>query len=114
MTGTYLVHIQVPTKVDSHYLPIAITVLESDNMEFLFGLDMLKRYQCSIDLKSNVLRFGSLEPAAALPFLAEHELPKSAIFAPEGAHVQQHGNHTAFGMKTWAVALAAFGWYRRA
>ena len=30
--------------------------------------------QCCIDLKDNVLRFGST--GAALPFLAEHELPK--------------------------------------
>ena len=43
-------------------------------MPFLFGLDMLKRYQCCIDLHKNVLRFGSINNAE-LPFLAEHELP---------------------------------------
>ncbi len=31
--------------------------------------------QCSIDLKDNVLRFGS--SGEALPFLPEHEIPKS-------------------------------------
>ena len=44
-------------------------------MPFLFGLDMLRRYQCSIDLHKNVLRFGSINDAE-LPFLAEHELPE--------------------------------------
>ena len=44
-------------------------------MPFLFGLDMLRRYQCSIDLHKNVLRFGSINNAE-LPFLAEHELPQ--------------------------------------
>jgi DNA damage-inducible protein 1 len=35
---------------------VSITVLESDSIDFLFGLDMLKRYRCSIDLDKNVLR----------------------------------------------------------
>lgn len=55
-------------------MSISITVLESNDMEFLFGLDMLKRHQCCIDLKTNVLRFGSCD--LELPFLAEHELPE--------------------------------------
>ncbi len=51
--------------------------------EFLFGLDMLRRYQCNIDLKANVLRFA-VEPKVALPFLAEHELPESVRFEMQG------------------------------
>ena len=64
---------------DKH-LSCTITVLESQDMEFLFGLDMLKRFQCSIDLMHNQLRFGSVD--ASLPFLAEHELP---------AHIREKG-----------------------
>jgi DNA damage-inducible protein 1 len=40
----------------------------------LFGLDMLKRYQASIDLAKNVLIIQGRE----VRFLSEHELPSSA------------------------------------
>ena len=30
-------------------------------MEFIFGLDMLKRHQCAIDLKKNVLKITTGE-----------------------------------------------------
>lgn len=39
-------------------------------MDFLFGLDNLRRHQCSIDLKNNVLHMGN----DAVPFLSEGEL----------------------------------------
>lgn len=65
---------QAPLKVGSQHVSASITILEDDSMPFLFGLDMLRRYQCSIDLHKNVLRFGSISNAE-LPFLAEHELP---------------------------------------
>lgn len=65
----------VQLKAGSSFFPFSITVLDQDGMEFLFGLDNLKRHQCCIDLKDNVLRFGS--SGEALPFLPEHEIPKS-------------------------------------
>ena len=65
---------QAPLKVGTQHVSASITILEDDSMPFLFGLDMLRRYQCSIDLYKNVLRFGSISNAE-LPFLAEHELP---------------------------------------
>lgn len=67
---------QVQMKVGDKYLSLSITVLESKDVDFLFGLDMLRRYQCSIDLLKNVLRFPSIN--LELPFLAEHELPIGA------------------------------------
>ena len=42
---------QAPVKVGDKHLRCAITVLEQDDMEFLFGLDNLRRYQCNIDLQ---------------------------------------------------------------
>jgi Aspartyl protease len=63
-------------KVGNKFLSLSITVLESKDMEFLFGLDMLRRYRCSIDLFKNVLRFPDID--LELPFLSEHELPMHA------------------------------------
>lgn len=65
---------QAPLKIGNQQVTASITILEQDSMKFLFGLDMLRRYQCSIDLHKHVLRFGSINNAE-LPFLAEHELP---------------------------------------
>ncbi|GAU13482.1 hypothetical protein TSUD_127790 [Trifolium subterraneum] len=48
-------------------------VLDSPNMEFLFGLDMLRKHQCIIDLKENVLRVGGGE--VSVPFLQEKDIP---------------------------------------
>ena len=65
---------QAPVKVGDKHMPCAITVLEQEGMDFLFGLDNLRRYQCNIDLKTNTLRFPSLDNLEA-PFLTEGELP---------------------------------------
>jgi len=67
-----------PCVVAGKHIPISISILEGDQVNFIIGLDNLKRHQCSIDLKDNVLRFGSYD--VATPFLAEHELPKNDLF----------------------------------
>jgi DNA damage-inducible protein 1 len=83
-TGTILGKIHMaPLEINGHHIPVSITVMEQDGMEFLFGLDNLKRYQCSIDLQKNVLRFPGMDDGRDLemPFLQEHEIKRSGIMS---------------------------------
>ena len=68
------IYLQVSVKVGTEHLPMAVTVLEKSDVDLLFGLDMLRRYRCSIDLEKNCLRFGVLENTS-LSFLPDHEIP---------------------------------------
>merc|ERR1711931_153632 len=45
-------------------------------MDMLLGLDMLKKHQCTIDLKKNCLVIGTT--GTETPFLPETELPPCA------------------------------------
>nr|VDC81746.1 unnamed protein product [Brassica rapa] len=62
-----------PIKIGNNFYPCSFVVLDSPNMEFLFGLDMLRKHQCTIDLKDNVLTVGGGE--VSVPFLQEKDLP---------------------------------------
>uniref|UniRef100_A0A6M2EHM1 UBA domain-containing protein n=1 Tax=Populus davidiana TaxID=266767 RepID=A0A6M2EHM1_9ROSI len=62
-----------PIKIGNIFYPCSFMVLDSPNMEFLFGLDMLRKHQCIIDLKENVLRVGGGE--VSVPFLQEKDIP---------------------------------------
>lgn len=62
-----------PIKIGNVFYPCSFVVLDSSNMEFLFGLDMLRKHQCIIDLKENVLRVGGGE--VSVPFLQEKDIP---------------------------------------
>ena len=48
-------------KFGNIYLPSSFTILDQKGMDFLFGLDMLRRHQGCIDLQKNVLRIGTEE-----------------------------------------------------
>lgn len=61
-------------KLADLFLPCSFTVMEGRDVDFLFGLDMLKAHQACIDLEKNVLRIRGRE----VSFLAEHELPEKA------------------------------------
>ncbi|XVF70957.1 hypothetical protein PTKIN_Ptkin11bG0204200 [Pterospermum kingtungense] len=74
-----------PIKIGNIFYPCSFLVLDSPNMEFLFGLDMLRKHQCIIDLKENVLRVGGGE--VSVPFLQEKDIPSR--FLDEERHAKQ-------------------------
>merc|ERR1719381_265583 len=63
-------------QIENDFLTSSFSILEEQPMDMLLGLDMLKRHQCSIDLKNNVLVIGST--GTTTPFLAEGDLPDCA------------------------------------
>eukprot|EP01101_Sappina_pedata_P000521 TRINITY_DN1062_c0_g1_i2.p1 TRINITY_DN1062_c0_g1~~TRINITY_DN1062_c0_g1_i2.p1 ORF type:complete len:210 (+),score=45.06 TRINITY_DN1062_c0_g1_i2:131-760(+) len=73
---------------DSHFYS-SFTVLEDQNMDFLLGLDFLRKHQCSIDLKDKVLRIG----AEAIPFLEENEIPKKDHQIPPSSNSPSDSNN---------------------
>lgn len=76
-----------PIKIGTQFYPCSFTVLDSPNLEFIFGLDMLRKHQCQIDLKDNVLHVGGGE--VSVPFLQEKDIPAEFLgeekFANQGA-----------------------------
>jgi len=63
-------------KIESDFLTSSFSILESQPMDMLLGLDMLKKHQCTIDLKKNVLVIGTT--GTETPFLSESDLPPCA------------------------------------
>jgi len=64
-------------KIGKSYFASSFTILANNSgTELLLGLDMLKKHQCCIDLRENVLRIGD-EKA---PFLSEKDIPLHVRF----------------------------------
>uniref|UniRef100_A0A671WMT7 DNA-damage inducible protein 2 n=1 Tax=Sparus aurata TaxID=8175 RepID=A0A671WMT7_SPAAU len=66
-------------QIEGDFLPCSFSILEDQPMDMLLGLDMLKRHQCSIDLKKNTLLIGTT--GTETRFLSEAELPECARLA---------------------------------
>ncbi|XP_023243837.1 protein DDI1 homolog 2 isoform X2 [Centruroides vittatus] len=66
----------VQIQIENDFLTSSFSILEDQPMDMLLGLDMLKRHQCSIDLKKNKLVIGTT--GTETPFLSENELPECA------------------------------------
>jgi DNA damage-inducible protein 1 len=62
-------------EIAGNYLPCSLTVLEDNKVDFLLGLDNLKRHQCNIDLVQNMLHLRNGE--ISVPFLSEGEIKKN-------------------------------------
>ncbi|XP_952582.1 DNA-damage inducible protein ddi1-like, putative [Theileria annulata] len=57
-------------KIGSIFIPVSFIVIEGANLEFILGLDILRRYTCDINLKYNYLGINDVN----VPFLSEAEL----------------------------------------
>ncbi|KAF8414300.1 hypothetical protein HHK36_002302 [Tetracentron sinense] len=102
-----------PIKIGNIFYPCSFMVLDAPNMEFLFGLDMLLKHQCIIDLKENVLRVGGGE--VSIPFLQEKDIPSH--FLDEGRFSKQaSGSGSAAGpdFETKVAKLVELGFERDA
>merc|ERR1719187_2057037 len=63
-------------QIEKDFLTSSFSILEDQPMDMLLGLDMLKKHQCTIDLKKNCLVIGTT--GTETPFLPESELPPCA------------------------------------
>uniref|UniRef100_A0A915EPV8 Aspartic peptidase DDI1-type domain-containing protein n=1 Tax=Ditylenchus dipsaci TaxID=166011 RepID=A0A915EPV8_9BILA len=60
-------------QVEGNIFPCSFDVIGDRDMDILFGLDVLRRHQCHIDLKKGVLRFADGTEA---PFVSEVDFIK--------------------------------------
>merc|ERR1719228_1765066 len=73
----------VQIQIEQDYLTSSFSILESQPMDMLLGLDMLKKHQCTIDLKKNCLMIGTT--GTETRFLQENELPPCARLSGAGS-----------------------------
>lgn len=87
-------------KIDSLFLPCSFTVMEGKNVELLLGLDMLKRYQATIDLSRDKLVIHGVE----IGFLGEADIPKAVEEALEDEPKVAGPGGTTIGGKSGTVS----------
>lgn len=79
---------------DELFLPCSFTIMEGRATELLFGLDMLKRHACVLDMAKNAL----IVHGKSIRFLDEHELPAAARM--EGDEEEEQGQQDSSGLAT--------------
>jgi DNA damage-inducible protein 1 len=78
-------------KIGKETYQCSFTILDQEGVEFLFGLDQLKRHQACIDLKHNCLDMGGQK----IEFLSEKDLP-SSLFS-ENPGDSKHSSSSSSG-----------------
>ena len=89
-------------KIGDAVMPCSFTVMEGKDVDLLFGLDMLKRYQACIDLKNNRLVFEH----TSVNFLPESEIPKIEEQAMMDEPTIRGPGDTEIGARSGAVRPA--------
>ncbi|XP_041377775.1 protein DDI1 homolog 2-like [Gigantopelta aegis] len=84
-------------QIGPDFLQSSFSILEDQPMDMLLGLDMLKRHQCCLDLKRNVLVIGTT--STVTKFLSEGDLP-------EHARLNLHASSTSEDDQDLAQALS--------
>lgn len=93
---------KAPVKIGYDELTCSFTVLEGKDVDMLFGLDMLKRYQASINLSTNQLEFPG---GMSVPFLPENEIPRAFEGdLSESSGGSQIGAHSSAGQPASGAA----------
>ncbi|KAH0597445.1 hypothetical protein MHUMG1_04823 [Metarhizium humberi] len=85
-------------RVGNLFLPCSFTVMEGKTTHLLLGLDMLKRYQATIDLVKDRLIIQGEE----VPFLGEADIPKDEEPVEQEATIPGPAG-TTIGQETGAV-----------
>ncbi|UKK02305.2 DNA-damage inducible protein [Theileria orientalis] len=57
-------------KIGTVFIPVSFIVMEEATLEFILGLDVLRRYTCDINLKKNYLGINDVN----VPFMSEAEV----------------------------------------
>ncbi|EUD65794.1 hypothetical protein C922_03777 [Plasmodium inui San Antonio 1] len=60
----------VDIKIGNYFYAVSLTIIDDYDIDFIFGLDLLRRHQCQIDLKKNALIIEDNE----IPFLPEKDI----------------------------------------
>jgi DNA damage-inducible protein 1 len=89
-------------KVGSLFLPCSFTVMEGKAVDLILGLDMLKRYQATIDLSRDKLIIQGEE----IPFLGEADIPKDEEQAATKEPTIPGPSGTQIGQRSGAVVPA--------
>ena len=102
-TARILGHVHMAEiKIGGTVLRCSFTVMEGKDVDLLFGLDMLKRYQACIDLRANKLVF----PDNEVSFLPESEIPKHVDDAMKSEPTVPGPQGTEIGAKSGAIRPA--------